>query len=292
MGSGKWYSEASIIWNCSWCSFFNGHGPSGATPSSGGICASFVPVPITFAFSKLFALIALLLWFEPLCGPLVCMVVSFANNCTRLSASVDTSEVAVACKFADDKIELLSRPVARFTASWAIVLSVDIESVFANEFGTSCGCLRLPNADVICTQNPKFFEIPIDKNGKVAWMNEWLLTMELVGDTEFVIELFMVVDVVVKLLFVMEVKIVWLSSALDTLLPLVTDASSPWLWCCDVTTLLLVLVLMLLLLFWMLLCRTAPFSAFDCYKMRNNSRCYKQWWNEQTMWYAWRPKID
>lgn len=33
------------------------------------------------------------------------------------------------------------------------------------------------------------------------------LTMELVGDTEFVIELFMVVDVVVKLLFVMEVKI-------------------------------------------------------------------------------------
>lgn len=36
----------------------------------------------------------------------------------------------------------------------------------------------------------------------------WLLTMELVGDTEFVIELLMVVDVVVKLLFVMEVKIV------------------------------------------------------------------------------------
>lgn len=34
-----------------------------------------------------------------------------------------------------------------------------------------------------------------------------LLTMELVGDTEFVIELFMVVDVVVRLLFVMEVKI-------------------------------------------------------------------------------------
>lgn len=92
--------------------------------------------------------------------------------------------------------------------------------------------------------------------------------MELVGDTEFVIELFMVVDVVVKLLFVMEVKIVWLSSALETLLPLVTDASNPWLWCCDVTTLLLLLVL----LFWMLLCRTAPFSAFVCYKMPNNSR--------------------
>lgn len=33
------------------------------------------------------------------------------------------------------------------------------------------------------------------------------LTMELVGDTEFVIELLMVVDVVVRLLFVMEVKI-------------------------------------------------------------------------------------
>lgn len=31
--------------------------------------------------------------------------------------------------------------------------------------------------------------------------------MELVGDTEFVIELLMVVDVVVRLLFVMEVKI-------------------------------------------------------------------------------------
>lgn len=50
--------------------------------------------------------------------------------------------------------------------------------------------------------------------------------MELVGDTEFVIELFMVVDVVVKLLFVMEVKIV--SSALETLLALVTDVNNPW----------------------------------------------------------------
>lgn len=36
---------------------------------------------------------------------------------------------------------------------------------------------------------------------------ENLLTMELVGDTEFVIELFMFDDVVVRLLFVMEVKI-------------------------------------------------------------------------------------
>lgn len=100
--------------------------------------------------------------------------------------------------------------------------------------------------------------------------------MELVGDTEFVIELFMVVDVVVKLLFVMEVKIVWLSSALETLLPLVTDASNPWLWCCDVTTLLLLLVL---LLFWMLLCRTAPFSAFDCYvsKFKNNFYMKNEW---------------
>lgn len=50
--------------------------------------------------------------------------------------------------------------------------------------------------------------------------------MELVGDTEFVIELFMVVDVVVKLLFVMEVKIV--SSALETLLALVADVNNPW----------------------------------------------------------------
>lgn len=92
------------------------------------------------------------------------------------------------------------------------------------------------------------------------------LTMELVGDTEFVIELFMVVDVVVKLLFVMEVKIAWLSSALETLLPLVTDVNNPWVWCCDVTTLLLLLVL----LFWMLLCRTAPFSALDCCWMKEN----------------------
>lgn len=81
------------------------------------------------------------------------MVVSLENNCTRLSVSDDTSEVAVACRLDDERIELLSSPVARFTASWAIVLSVDIESVFANEFGTSCGCLRLPNADVIYVLN-------------------------------------------------------------------------------------------------------------------------------------------
>lgn len=77
------------------------------------------------------------------------MVVSFENNGTRFSASVDANDVAVVCKFDDDNIELLSRPVARLIASWAIVLSVDIESVLANEFGTICGCLRVPNADDI-----------------------------------------------------------------------------------------------------------------------------------------------
>lgn len=52
--------------------------------------------------------------------------------------------------------------------------------------------------------------------------------MELVGDTEFVIELFIVVDVVVILLFVMEVKIAWLSSTLDTLLLfVVADTNNP-----------------------------------------------------------------
>lgn len=107
---------------------------------------------------------------------------------------------------------------------------------------------------------------------KMSVSNLWPLTMEFVGDTELVIELFTVVDVVVRLLFVMEVKIAWVSSALETLLLLLVSDVSNCDWSCDV----LPILLLNMILFWMLLCRTAPFSALDCCEtnsINTNAKC-------------------
>lgn len=108
----------------------------------------------------------------------------------------------IACgRLDDDKIELSSIPAARLIASCAIVFSVDIESVI--EFGTKCGLLFV--LLFAATLGP----LSICRDlGDVRPGETRLLITELVGDVVCVTELLIIdVDVVDKLLFVMEVKI-------------------------------------------------------------------------------------
>lgn len=139
-------------------------------------------------------------------------------------------DVVGSVSWVDDNNELLSRPVARLIASWAIVFNVDIASVFAIELGAIiccccwCCCFLFAAATAAAAAaaiaaifaGVEPFSTLCCAFGDMRPGDVRLLTMEYVGETLFVIELMMVdTDDVDRLLFVMEVRIAWVSVAFD-----------------------------------------------------------------------------
>lgn len=149
-----WYrNKSSLSSTWIWCSFCNGDGPSGATPNSGGICASFVAagvtafvtVPDVVGADVLDIDITGVIVTNPVLGPFwVAVVVPdvVSTNALAELAIVDPCcclvstfvipegwipwfDVICNCSVLDDIV--FSRAF-RLITSWAIVLSVDIWS--------------------------------------------------------------------------------------------------------------------------------------------------------------------
>ena len=208
---------------CTWWSFWSGDGPSGATPSSGGIKASFVPDVFIFTLDMFVALIKLLMLALRPFWPVAVVVVSrddpsmtYAWFCCCWGCC---SCCCCCCCWA-----MLSGGVAtwftfdRFTTSCAIVFSVDIDSLEGSTFawvGAPDCCFRFAAGPLrICCCG----DMRLDGDVRPLTAADWLL----VGDTQLLSELLLLLTTL--LLFM------WFSkTALLLLLLLLCTAVG----CCD-----------------------------------------------------------